>query len=216
MDTKHEKVQVVLFDFDGTLVDIQTIFFQILNVLAPLYHFPMVTEAEIPELKKMTAKDIIFRYLKIPWWKFLWLERRARTEYLKRIQEVKLFPGVIELLQALREKGVTVGVVSSSSEEFITTFFQKQGITVDFVRTCSIFGKARALKKLLKERGFSREDVVYIGDEIRDVEACQKANIRVLGAGWGLNDPDMLLQSGAEQVYLSPEELKGALLKEGK
>ena len=72
-----------------------------------------------------------------------------------------------------------MGILSSNSKENIQRFLgMHDGEMFDFVYTAkSIFGKDQTLKKLLKERGYAKEEVLYVGDELRDAEACRKAGI---------------------------------------
>lgn len=75
-----------------------------------------------------------------------------------------------------------------------------------------MFGKSRLLKKLMKEKKIPHADPIYIGDEIRDVEAAKKAGIKVIGVTWGYNTKMALLTSHPDHVVEKPEELKSIIL----
>ena len=52
----------------------------------------------------------------------------------------------------------------------------------------------------------------YVGDEVRDVKACRKAGVPVVGVTWGFNSRDALEKSGPSLVVDHPSELLAAIL----
>ncbi len=97
-----------------------------------------------------------------------------------------------------------------------------------FMGLPSLFGKEIELKKVMKDYGlrktrgdprqtsdfaghrsgmwkYDTDKILYIGDEARDVHACQKVGIRMLGVTWGLNNYDALLKAGLPHEYLVHE-----------
>ncbi|MBK7488721.1 MAG: HAD hydrolase-like protein [Bacteroidales bacterium] len=51
------------------------------------------------------------------------------------------------------------------------------------------------------------ERIVYVGDETRDIEACQAAGIPVIAVSWGLNRRELLASLSPDQIADRPEEL---------
>lgn len=194
------KKSAVIFDLDGTIVDIEPIFLKILNSLAPEFGYPPVSPEAIPGLKKLSLKDIIVRYLGWRIILFPWIIRRGRAEYHKLTPEVGIFPGIKELFEALRSQNFRIGIVSSSREDTIRALIAKHGLSVDFIYRSGLFNKASVLKKVLKRERLSPDEVVYIGDEVRDVEACHRAKLPILAVTWGLNSKDALERAGAETI----------------
>lgn len=50
-------------------------------------------------------------------------------------------------------------------------------------------------------------ELIYVGDEVRDVKACLKAGVLVIGVTWGLNCRNALEASGASFGVDHPSEL---------
>jgi phosphoglycolate phosphatase len=48
--------------------------------------------------------------------------------------------------------------------------------------------------------------VIYVGDETRDVEACKKVGIKIIGVTWGLHTPKALKKAGADYIINKPDE----------
>lgn len=140
------------------------------------------------------------------------LEKRVREELEKRALEIEVFSGMKEAIDTLRASGCSVGVLSSNNESIVRNVFKKYGITVDFIHAGSrFFGKARALRRLLKSRSLESAQGIYVGDELRDIGACKKVGMGMVAVGWGFNNPDALRKAGV-RVASDPAELLTLLL----
>ena len=76
-----------------------------------------------------------------------------------------------------------------------------------------MFNKARLINTLIKDSGIPKSQLCYIGDEIKDVESCVKADIHMIGVSWGMNDPQSLLAAGAFQVVDTPDGIRKFVLR---
>lgn len=192
--------RTIIFDLDGTIADSESVFFDIVNALAPRFGYSPIIPDESGELKKLHLRDFLLHRLG---WRIILLPfilRAGRARYHALANKVPVFPGIAEVFQALRERGMQIGMVSSSEERTIRTILEANGLVVDFITHSNLFGKARALKKALHEHALVPADTLYVGDEVRDVEACQEAGIRIVAVTWGLNSKAALEQAGAETV----------------
>ena len=55
-----------------------------------------------------------------------------------------------------------------------------------------LFSKSAALRKIMKKNKLKTSDVIYIGDEVRDIEACKSVDVAIVAVTWGFNDPQRL------------------------
>jgi phosphoglycolate phosphatase len=55
--------------------------------------------------------------------------------------------------------------------------------------TCerSFFGKHIGLRRVLESRALRPSEAIYVADEIRDIDACRKIDLRVISVGWGFD-----------------------------
>jgi HAD superfamily hydrolase (TIGR01549 family) len=203
--------KVILFDFDGTLVDVMQTFIEICNMLAPIYDYPPIRQEEIPLLKNRSAREILRTRLKIPFWKLWGFSRRAHAEYRLRTEKVSLFPGMKHVIETLQAQGYRTGIVSSNSTETIGMLLQRDGLSFDFIESSGVFRKPLALKKTLIRKNLDPKDVIYIGDEVRDIEACRVYSIDMLAVTWGLNSKEALEEAGGDTVD-TPSELLARFL----
>ena len=192
--------RVIIFDFDGTLVDTVGILFRVLNDLAGQYHYPPIPEEEISKLEDKDIKKLISEHAKIPFWKLWGFTRRLRERYRFYTDTIQLFPDINEVLGTLQERGYQIGIVSSNSTDTISRVLKKFDILINFITTSSIFGKSKTLNALARKYRFDKSEILYIGDEVRDVEACRKSGIDILAVTWGLNSETTLQKAGAPTV----------------
>lgn len=206
--------RALIFDFDGTIADTLSSVIRIVNEHAAEYRIAPLTHADVEKLRGMTNRDIVRMY-KIPYSRIPSLVRRWQRELHRRIEDVRVIPGVKDLVLSLKRAGLHLGILTSNSRENVRSFLRARGLDVfDFIHSESnLFGKKRALGHIMKERGLKRRDVLYIGDEVRDVEACRKARVPVIAVSWGFHrrellkkfDPDFLVDKPAEiaEIVLS-------------
>ena len=112
----------------------------------------------------------------------------------------------------MREAGYKMGILTSNSAENVSEFLKINEVAdiFDFIYSGkNLFGKAKVINKMLKQEGISKEQVVYVGDETRDVEASHKANIPVIAVNWGLNNSDILEKAKPDKIAEHPEQLIG-------
>ena len=140
--------------------------------------------------------------------------RKIRFEMNKEIVHLKTAVDLRDTLVDLKENGCILGILTTNSRENVTEFLKNNNLELfDFIYSGrAVFGKSRLLKKLMKEKKIPHADPIYIGDEIRDVEAAKKAGIKVIGVTWGYNTKMALLTSHPDHVVEKPEELKSIIL----
>ena len=192
--------KTIIFDLDGTIADSEAFFLRIVNDLALRFGYAPLDRSESEELKQLHLRDF---FLKRLGWRIVFLPlmlRAGRKLYHELAREVPVFPGILEIFTALRSQGARIGIVSSSEVSTIRTILETNGLTADFIIHSNLFGKARALRKALRTESLSPNEVIYIGDEVRDVEACQKSRLPIIAVTWGLNSKEALQKAGAETV----------------
>lgn len=192
--------RLILFDFDGTLVDIQPVFFAITNRLAQKFGYSPLTPVDLPQLKNLSLA--IFLWQRLGWriLLFPWILKAGRKEYHQLIPQVQLFSGMKELIETLRLKECKIGIVSSSTQATVVALLKKFGIDLTLVVHSSLFNKAQILKETIEQNSFTISQTIYIGDEVRDVRACQKIGLDVLAVTWGLNSKQALQAANATTV----------------
>jgi phosphoglycolate phosphatase len=135
------------------------------------------------------------------------LVKKLKIEHGKIIEEARDFPGIKQMIDELRERKIEVGILSSNNIENIEKWLNKRDIEVDWVISESnIFGKNIAISKV------KSDNMIYVGDEVRDIHACKKAGVKIVAVAWGFNTKKALINAGADYVVEGVTELRNLLL----
>lgn len=200
--------KVIIFDFDGTLADTIDILLSITNRLSAEFGFKSATKEELAQLSNLNSWQIL-QYSGISIFKFPLLIRRLKAELHSEVPHIQLFPGIKEVLLELKKRGFQLGIITSNSRENVLGALEKNGLqdTFTFIYSGSTFGKHKVINKWLRIENIHTEKVVYVGDEIRDIDAAKKTGIKVIAVGWGFNSPQALAAQNPNFLIKRPQEL---------
>lgn len=200
--------KAVIFDFDGTIVNSLMSIVRIFNVHAHSFGLPEVSEEQIETLRTMTYWQIIRKY-NIPLLKIPFIIAKVRNDLYGSMDKMVLFPGIKKIMKALKSKGYIVGILTSNSKENVEQFLKSHElIHFDFIYSeTNLFGKSRALKNLLSKHKFKPKDVIYVGDEVRDIEACKQISVDIISVTYGFNKKETLKEHNPTYLVNKPEEI---------
>lgn len=201
--------KVIIFDFDGTLADTLDALLVVTNRLALEFGYPLTTPDQLSQLRHLSSKEIILQS-GVPLFKIPFFLKKVREYLQAHILNLNTIPGIQEALIQLRNDGNCLGILTSNSEENVTLFLQKHGIQdlFSFIYSePSLFGKDKSLRKVMKKHHLFAEEVIYVGDETRDIEASKKIHIKVIAVSWGFNSGEVLVKYNPDFLIHQPGEL---------
>jgi phosphoglycolate phosphatase len=202
-------VKGILFDFDGTIADTLSLVLTIFNHVSPEYGLSPLKAEDVQQLRSMTSEEIL-RRSQIPFWQVLTLLLRTKKELHQRIHEVCPIPGIQTMLVQLHSNGYQLGILTSNSRENVTRFLEIHGMEslfTDLLTGASINGKPRFLRRYLKQKQWSPQDILYVGDETRDIDAARKAQVPVIAVSWGFNTRYILARQNPDYLIEDPQDL---------
>lgn len=207
--------KVIIFDFDGTIADTVEALVVIANRLAIEFDYPQITPEELGLLRNLTSREII-KYSGISVFKIPFLVKKVKGELKKKISELKPISGIKESLFVLKEKDYRLGIITSNSEENVREFLKINNLddVFEFIYSgVTIFGKTTIINNVLRQKQIKPSEAIYVGDETRDIEASQKANIKVIAVTWGFNNEEVLSKQNPDFVIRNPRELVDVIQK---
>lgn len=182
------KLSAVIFDLDGTIIDSREewnkAFLEVLKSLGKVtsdagsveHGFPIEdnwrhlltkyqikTEKTLPELRDLTYRA-----------------------YAKFLPEIRLKPGVVDLLDRLKDGGVKIALATNSEWSVVDRILVNLGLEGVFDATVTeeeILNKKPAPDALLiaaDKLGFPVEDCLAVGDTLSDIEAAKDAGMKVI------------------------------------
>jgi phosphoglycolate phosphatase len=187
------KFSLVVFDFDGTLADSGAWFAGVFNDIAQRFGFRSLSTAEMQQLRGLGNREIV-RQLGIPLWKMPFIARYARQRVSADAAAIPLFAGVQSMLQQLHAANVSLAIVSSNSEANIRRILGPDSASRISYYACgaSLFGKARLLRKVMKDSSTQARATLCVGDETRDIEAARSVGAIAAAVSWGYATPEIL------------------------
>lgn len=219
MDFSHKKL--LLFDFDGTLIDSvpdlalavnhtlktlgrsvfdeNTIRSWVGNGAQTLVKRALLGKSDISE----NVDEILFeKALKI------FLDFYA----LNVCVQTKAYPNVVETMKSLKSKGYRLSIVTNKPYDFIEPILF--GLELDGIFEFLVGGDSLALKKpnpeplfhVCKTLDISVEDSLMIGDSKNDILAAKAAKMDSIGVSYGYNygekidvyEPDLIIDDFAD------------------
>jgi phosphoglycolate phosphatase len=201
--------KVIIFDFDGTIADTVDALVGIANRLALQFDYVQITPQELALLRNLTSREII-KYSGISVFKIPFLVKKVKSELKNKIHEFKPIPGIQEALIELKAHGYKLGIITSNSKDNVSEFLKSNDLArlFDFIYSgVTIFGKTTIINNVLRQNQLKPQEVIYVGDETRDIEASKKANIQVIAVTWGFNSPEVLAKQKPDFLIHKPNEL---------
>ncbi|MCI5221745.1 MAG: HAD family hydrolase [Candidatus Electrothrix sp. AR4] len=198
----------MIFDFDGTIADSFSRFVVISNKLAKEFNFRVLLPENVDELRSKGSREVL-RDLQIPLLKLPVILARAKKEFSDVMSEIQVFPGVKEVLFQLKEQNREIGLLTSNSLDNVHCFLESNELDFfDFLYTSSgLLGKKRQLKKVIDTHKFDVNELLYIGDETRDIEASRNLGVRIASVAWGYNTLQALKRLYPDYLINTPQDL---------
>jgi phosphoglycolate phosphatase len=209
---------LIIFDFDGTLGDTRRNIVTTMQMTIAELHLPNRSEEECAATIGLPLAGC-FRTL-FPDIQDELIPRCAETyrkffnENLKTIQP-EAFPGVVETLSILHQKGFTLTIASSRSRNSLTELTRNMGIAdyvsyllgADDVKEAK--PKPEPVLKTLAEMHYDAGETLVVGDMAVDIQMGANAGAKTCGVTWGNGSRDELVQAGADYIIDNMKELIG-------
>ena len=210
------RYKTVVFDLDGTLLDTLEDLCDSTNYALARFGYPARTLAEIRSFVGNGIGKLIERALPNDTAE---AERNAvlaefKAHYAKNCNnKTKAYEGICDMLNALKERGVNIAVVSnkvdSAVKDLCTRYFpgifkvavgEKEGVCRKPAPD-SVFAAMEAL-------GAEKGSTVYIGDSEVDIETAENADIDMIAVSWGFRDKAALELLGDITIASTVKELE--------
>lgn len=214
-------LKAVLFDMDGTLLDTAPDFVAVCQA--------MRAARELPPLNEQVIRDVVSGGARAMVSATFGLDVGAdgfealRLEFLERYQQhcavlSRPFDGMAELLADIEASRLVWGVATNKPLRFAAPIMQQLGLAErSAVLLCPdhVERSKPAPDMLLlacKQMGFAPADVLFVGDDARDIESGRAAGCKTAAVTYGYIHPeDNPRHWGADVVVDHPLELRAVL-----
>jgi len=204
-------MQVVVFDFDMTIVDSLPILRKSVmeNLLSLNLNLPQVDESElIAYTPEKFAKEIEAFNQPCPYsWQEL-LDRHNKS--IRQYVDLYEIEGSTTL-QWLHKKGIGLAIVSDSPRFIITGALARTDIVFDLIMAYDDIehgqSKTDRLRYCLEHFGCGGNELIYVGDHPNDIISAQQAGVVAVGITTGLHDENALKEFKPDFIIRSVHEI---------
>jgi phosphoglycolate phosphatase len=206
--------RAVLFDLDGTLADTAPDLAGALNALRAQRGLPALPVEALRPYASAGARGLLGAGLDL---------RPEHAEYeAHRVafldlyeqgldRDSRLFDGIPALLQALEQRGIKWGVVTNKSQRFTPRVVaglglaERAAVVVSGDTTPHAKPHPAPLLHACAQIGVAPHEAVYVGDDLRDMQAARAAGMPAVAAAYGyLGDGGDIAAWQADAVIESP------------
>lgn len=202
---------LILFDFDGTVIDNSEGIFNCIRYALDKAGTPCPDNGTLRRFVGPSLSYSYCRYIKDD----PEAAERFVADYRERYApvghaECRLYPGITETLEKLNADGFICAVCSGKPYAFVEKIVKLLGIERLFSGLfCPGFSnrssdKTGLILEAAERFGVKKEDVLMIGDTVFDIRAAKEAGVESMGVTYGFSEPGELHKAGAEYIALSP------------
>ncbi len=206
-----KNIKFVIFDFDGTIADTMPFSFSRSLELLRKEKIDLPEKEIIKKIKSNNyfelMKEFKLSWLRIPF--MLQIVKQTQRDLYSQIDKIKIFSGIKKLLKGLKNNNYQIGILSSNMQRNVNKFLRTKKLNFFDIVYCesNILGKDKTIKKMMRKYNLKPEEIIYVGDEIRDIEACKKVGVNMIGVSWGLHTIEALKKNGVDYIVKKPSEI---------
>lgn len=210
----------LIFDFDGTVADTGE------GILKSLqYSFTAMGDdtPDLSDLKRFIGPPVYYSYTtfygisedKVD----LYIKKYRERYREKGIYESDIYPGLKELIIALKEQNIKIGIASSKPESLIYSVSDYLGITDLFDVIVGVKSdnskhstKAGLISQAAEELGAKdKNKVLMVGDRLFDIDGAHESGIKCCAVLWGYGNRDEFEKHKADFIIEVPKDILNLL-----
>ena len=209
------KIDTVIFDLDGTLLNTLDDLHACFNHAIKEFGYPERTKEEIRNFVGNGVQKALERALP---------ENISKSELEKVVDcfkkyysqnmntYTKPYDGIDEMLKDLQSKGFKLGIVSNKFDDAVKALSKKYfGSSIAYAvgEGYGIRRKPEAdgVNKVLSELKSKKENAIYVGDSEVDIQPAENSNLPCISVLWGFKDKDFLVKNGAKYIAQTPKDI---------
>lgn len=203
------KYRLAIFDFDGTLADSFPFFVRVFNQLAKQHGFRGIDPELVPTFRHYSARQMM-QEVGMPAWKLPLVAKSYISLVKQNAASISLFEEINDTLLHLANRGVRLAIVSSNSLENVNRILgpANTALISQFECGMSIFGKPTRIQRVIKKTGIPHQEVIYVGDQVTDLEAARREKIAFGAVSWGYATIESLRAHLPEEVFEKVSDLR--------
>ncbi len=215
------RLRAVLFDMDGTLLDSAPDFIAVIQAMRTVHGLPAADPKAIHDVVSGGARAMVLAAFDCAPDSAEF--NALRLEFLERYQNhcavlTRPYPGILQLLDDIEKAKLLWGVVTNKPVRFAAPIMEQLGlaqrsallICPDHVTNSK--PDPEPLLLACSQLGLQPGEVLFVGDDLRDIESGRDAGCKTAAVTYGYIHPsDNPRNWGADVIVDSADELRKAL-----
>ena len=209
------KINTIIFDLDGTLLNTLEDLHACFNHAIQTYGYPTRSLEEIKSFVGNGIKKAIERALP---YKIADEELEKIVEYFRQyykehmLELTKPYEGILELLEELKKRNYKLAVVSNKYDDAVKDLVRNyfgEFIDVAIGEGYGVRKKPEAdgVLKAINELGVKIENCIYIGDSDVDIKTAQNVGVPCISVLWGFREESFLKENGGNILAKDPKDI---------
>lgn len=201
-------IKFIVWDFDGVICDSKKIAFDVHNDIRKDYDgLPKIQdEYDYANIMNKGYDDSLSKYLDKKKIDSYFLEHRKRM--IEKKLDFKVFSKV---LNYIKNNHIPSAIITATYEKLVKEVLENNGYSKDIFKY--ILGretkgsKADKLYKLFNNLNINKDEIIYIGDTLSDIDFCNKLEIQIICVGYGYCPAELLENHKVKKICNSQKEL---------
>ncbi|MDY0178107.1 MAG: HAD-IA family hydrolase [Bacilli bacterium] len=202
-------------DLDGTILDTLTDLVDAVNYALGVYNFPLRTVEEIRSFLGHGSVYLIKNALppRVDEKVFLEVLEQYKSYYLSHAaQKTAPYPGIKELLNTLKEKGLKLAIITNKPHEIALLLSEIYFPGVFDL----VYGQSEVMKRkpdkeslvlAMRKLNLKPEEVFYLGDSLVDKMTAENAKLEYALVSYGFSDKKVLEAANAKNIIDEVDKL---------
>ncbi len=193
------RFDLIIFDWDGTLVDSVDWIVHCIQDAAGHYGCPIpepqaakdiiglsienAMQQLFPDIDNTTRQKLVTHY--------------GQTFFSRQICRDDLFPGVFEMLQRLKQDGYRLAIATGKKSYGLAQAIEGTGVAELFCTTrCSDQTASKPaplmIEEIVNELNIDKQRTLMVGDSVHDLQMAMNAGVAAIGVTCGAHSAEML------------------------
>ena len=215
-----KKINTVIFDLDGTLLDTLEDLKKATNYALKFCNMPERTVDEVRRFVGNGVRNLMIRA--VP-------DGESNSEFERAFaifkeyygqhcnDATKAYDGIPQLLQELKDRGYALAIVSnkidSAVQDLNHKYFPQVDVAIGDRENLRRKPEPDSVNLALDVLNKTKQEAIYVGDSDVDLQTAQNAGLPCISVLWGFRDKEFLIEHGATVFVKKPMEIIDVLLQ---